>query len=166
MSDDTRPIDTRALRRACGSFATGVTVITTRTEEGDHGMTANAFMSVSMNPPLLTISLDKKTRMLGHIRRSGRYAVNVLSGEMEHLAMHFAGKAQPGRGAVLLDERDGLPVLPRASAVFLTDVEQEFEVGDHVLFVGRVSEFEQNEDASPLLFCGGQFVQFPEMAST
>ncbi len=164
MSKTPHPIDSRALRRACGSFATGVTVITTRTEDGDHGMTANAFMSVSMDPPLLTISLDKHTRMLGLIRRSGRYAVNVLSGEMEHLAMHFAGKAQPGLGKVLA-ERNGLPVLPGASAVFLTDVEREVEVGDHVLFVGRVRDFEQNQEASPLLFCGGQFARVREVAN-
>ena len=54
--------DARTLRNACGSFATGVTVITTRTAEGDHGMTANAFMSVSLEPPLISISLDHKSR--------------------------------------------------------------------------------------------------------
>ena len=74
--------DARAMRDACGSFATGVTVISTSTPEGDHGMTANAFMSVSLDPPLISISLDRKSRMLDRIRSSGRYAVNVLAGDM------------------------------------------------------------------------------------
>ncbi|EPX76604.1 flavin reductase family protein [Salipiger mucosus] len=156
MSDTDTPIDPRELRRACGSFATGVTVITTRTEEGDHGMTANAFMSVSLDPPLLTISLDKGCRMLGLVRRSGRYAVNVLSDHMEDVAMHFAGKPDPklrtARGS-----RNGLPVLPDAQAVFLTQVEREIEVGDHVLFIGRVHDFDCKEALAPLLFCGGRF---------
>lgn len=156
MPDIATAIDPIELRRACGSFATGVTVITTRTAEGAHGMTANAFMSVSLNPPLLTISLDKGSKMLARVRASGRYAVNVLSHGMTPIAMHFAGKPVPDYADILQD-RNGLPVIPDASAVFLTDVEQEIEVGDHVLFIGRVREFERQETAMPLVFCGGRF---------
>lgn len=156
MSDDLSPIDPRELRRACGSFATGVTVITTRTDEGAHGMTANAFMSVSLDPPLLTISLDKGCKMLDRVRKSGRYAVNILSDAMEPIAMHFAGRANPDYADILSD-RSGLPVIPGASAVFLTDVEREIEVGDHVLFIGRVRDFNRVDTAMPLLFCAGRF---------
>lgn len=160
MSEEIQ-IDPRELRQAFGNFATGVTVITTRTEDGDHGMTANAFMSVSLDPPLLTISLDKGCKMLERVRRSGRYAVNILSADMEAIAMHFAGRSNPDL-AEILSERAGLPVLPGASAVFLTDVEQELEVGDHVLFIGRVREFDRDEVATPLLFCAGQFGSLPQ----
>ena len=160
MSDEIQ-IDPRELRQAFGNFATGVTVITTRTEDGDHGMTANAFMSVSLDPPLLTISLDKGCKMLERVRRSGRYAVNILSADMEPTAMHFAGHSDPDL-AEILSERADLPVLPGASAVFLTDVEQEFEVGDHVLFIGRVREFDWDKAAMPLLFCAGQFGSLPQ----
>lgn len=159
MSEEIQ-IDPRELRHACGSFATGVTVITTCTEDGNHGMTANAFMSVSLDPPLLTISLDKGCKMLGHIRQSGRYAVNILSENMQPIAMHFAGRADP-QYADILSERAGLPVLEDASAVFLTDVEKEIEVGDHVLFIGRVRDFHRDETALPLLFCAGKFGALP-----
>ncbi|MBC7147327.1 MAG: flavin reductase family protein [Thioclava marina] len=149
-------IDPRDLRDACGSFATGVTVISTRTADGDHGMTANAFMSVSLDPPLITISLDHKSRMREKVRASGRYAVNILSHEMEGLAMHFAGRHDPAHADPFI-ERDGLPVVPGASTVFLTEVVQEVEAGDHTLFIGRVTEIERDLSAKPLLFCGGKF---------
>ena len=153
---DMPDIDPRDLREACGSFATGVTVISTRTKDGDHGMTANAFMSVSLDPPLISISLDHSSKMLAKVRESGRYAVSVLADEMEVLAMHFAGKFDPD----LTDpfaHIDGLPVVPGASTVFLTEVVQEVEAGDHTLFIGRVTHIERNKIARPLLFHGGRF---------
>ncbi|MFV0382678.1 flavin reductase family protein [Paracoccus sp. (in: a-proteobacteria)] len=149
-------IDARALRDACGSFVTGVTVITTTTDEGDHGMTANAFMSVSLDPPLITISLDRDSRMREKIRDSGRYAVNILSHDMEHVAMHFAGRHNPDL-AEILGHRSGLPVVPGAVAVFMTEVAQEIEAGDHTLFIGHVIDLERDETAMPLVFSGGRF---------
>jgi len=151
-------IDLRALRDACGSFATGVTVVSTRTEEGDHGMTANAFMSISLDPPLITISLDRKSRMLEKVRAARRYAVNVLARDMEPLALHFAGRHNPDFAGVFA-ERDGLPVVPGALAVFVAEVEQEVEAGDHTLFIGRVTGIDRDVEAQPLLFCGGRFAE-------
>ncbi len=157
-------LDPRAFRNACGAFATGVTVITTRTEDGDHGMTANAFMSVSLDPALVTVSIDKQSRMLRRLRSSGRYAVNVLSESMQSAALHFAGRPQPGMGHIL-SERGGLPVIPGSAALFLTEVVQEVEVGDHVLFIGQVTEFECDPTQSPLLFSAGQFRHLPTQAA-
>lgn len=148
--------DTRQLRDVCASFATGVTIVSTRTEEGDHGMTANAFMSVSLEPPLVTISLDHNSRMREKIQQSGRYAVSVLPEHMQDVAMHFAGRHNPELGEVFEDRGD-MPVIAGASAVFLTEVEHEIEAGDHTLFIGRVTTAEHDKEAKPLLFCGGRF---------
>lgn len=149
-------IDARLLRDACGAFATGVTVISTRTADGDHGMTANAFMSVSLDPPLISISLDRKCKMLARVREAGRYAVNILSSEMQPVALHFAGKCDPAFTEIF-EERHGFPVLAGASAFLLTEVVQEVEAGDHSLFIGRVRHLERDPEAAPLLFCGGRF---------
>lgn len=146
----------RALRDACGSFATGVTIISTTTKDGDHGMTANAFMSVSLDPPLVSISLDRKARMLAKVRESRRYAVSVLSSEMEALAMHFAGRFDPAVGNPF-GHVMGLPVVPGASAAFVTDVTQEIEAGDHVMILGKVRHITRSENATPLLFHAGKF---------
>ncbi|QEW23668.1 NADH-dependent flavin reductase (plasmid) [Marinibacterium anthonyi] len=148
--------DMRDMRDACGSFATGVTVITTTGEDGDHGMTANAFMSVSLDPPMVSISLDRKCKMLGRIRASGRYAVSILPEQMENVALHFAGRPDPALSEIF-DRRGTMPVIRDASAIFLADVAQEVNAGDHTLFIGKVTHLERNPDALPLTFCAGRF---------
>lgn len=158
MSDTTAmdTIDPRALRDCCGSFATGVTVITTRTPEGDHGMTANAFMSVSLDPPLISISVDRRSKMLCKVRKSGRYAVNVLSQNMRLHALHFAGRPNETLTDLFL-EHHGLPILRDAAAVIVADVVQQVEAGDHVLLLGHVRYLDHDPAAAPLLFHAGQF---------
>ena len=149
-------IDPRALRDCCGSFATGVTVITTRTSEGDHGMTANAFMSVSLDPPLISISVDRRSKMLGKVRKSGRFAVNILSQNMRLHALHFAGRPDETLTDLFL-EHHGLPILREAAAVIVADVVQQVEAGDHVLLLGHVRHLDRDPTAAPLLFHAGQF---------
>ena len=146
----------RALRDACASFATGVTIVSTTTKDGDHGMTANAFMSVSLDPPLISISLDRSSRMLAKVRESQRYAVSVLSSEMETLAMHFAGRFDPTLSNPC-EHAMGLPVVPDASAVFIADVTQDIEAGDHAILIGQVRHITRSESAMPLLFHAGKF---------
>lgn len=158
MSDAAVPeaIDPRALRDCCGRFATGVTVITTRTPEGDHGMTVSAFMSVSLDPPLIAISLNRRSRMLGKVQNSGRYAVNILSRNMRPHALHFAGRPDETLSDLFL-EHHSLPILRDAAAILVADVVQEVEAGDHVLLVGHVRHLDHDPEAAPLLFHGGQF---------
>ncbi|MCA1298595.1 flavin reductase family protein [Stappia indica] len=161
MSDVTAQgaIDPRALRDCCGRFATGVTVITTRTSEGDHGMTVSAFMSVSLDPPMVSICLDRRSKMLGKLRKSGRYAVNILSQRLHPYALHFAGRPDATLPDVFL-ERHGLPVLRGAAALIVADVVQQVEAGDHVLFLGHVRHLDHDQEAAPLLFHAGQFGSF------
>lgn len=149
-------VDPRALRDCCGRFATGVTVITTRTPEGDHGMTVSAFMSVSLDPPLICISVDNRSKMLPKVQASGQYAVNILSETMRDHALHFAGRSN----AALTDlfrEQHGLPVLRGAGAILVADLVQQVETGDHVLLVGEVRYLDSDPAARPLLYHAGQF---------
>jgi flavin reductase (DIM6/NTAB) family NADH-FMN oxidoreductase RutF len=158
MLDVARPdsVDPRALRHACGKFATGVTVVTTRTPDGDHGMTVSAFMSVSLDPPLICVSLNRRSKMAEKVRVSGRYAVNVLSREMQSHAMHFAGRPDATL-TNLFDERQGLPVLRDAAAIVVADVVEQIEAGDHVLVLGHVRDLECSPVAPPLIYHSGQF---------
>lgn len=149
-------IPPHALRECCGRFASGVTVITTCTPDGVHGMTASAFMSVSLDPPLIAISVDRKSRMLGKLQASGRYAVNILSHHMRPHALHFAGKRDETLSDLFLD-RHGLPVLRDAAAVLIADVVQQVEAGDHILFLGHVRHLEHDPEAAPLLYHAGRF---------
>lgn len=159
---DTAPlsaIDPRALRDCCGRFATGVTVITTRTAAGDHGMTASAFMSVSLDPPLICVSLDRRSRMLGKLRESLRFAVNILSQAMQPQAIHFAGRPDPTLTNPFTDAH-GLPVLAGACALIIADVAQQVEAGDHVLLLGHVRHLRHDPAAAPLLYHAGRFGAF------
>ncbi|MBT9386612.1 flavin reductase family protein [Pseudooceanicola sp. CBS1P-1] len=156
MTLATVDIDPQALRACCGRFATGVTVVTTRTPEGDHGMTISAFMSVSLDPPLVCISVGTGARMLPKLRTSNRYAVNILAENMRAHALHFAGRPDAGL-RYLFEDRHGLPVLRGAAAVLVTDVVQTIEAGDHVLVIGQVTHLEQCSTARPLLHHAGRF---------
>src|SRR3989442_4959548 len=89
-------VDSRAFRNALGRFATGVTVVTTAVADGVHGMTANAFTSVSLDPPLVLISVGKQARMHAHILQTTRFGVSVLSQDQVAVAWSFAGRPQEG----------------------------------------------------------------------
>lgn len=143
-------------RNACGMFGTGVTVITTRSGGADHGMTVNAFMSISLAPPLVAVSVANTAKMLAHIRRSGRFAVSILEEGREALALHFAGRPD-GSIAEPFYDFDDLPGIKHACTVLATNVEQEVAAGDHVIFVGRVSRMHVEPDKAPLIFHKGKF---------
>ncbi|MDT0682177.1 flavin reductase family protein [Roseicyclus sp. F158] len=162
LTDDA--VDPRALRDCCGRFASGVTVVTTRTDEGDHGMTISAFMSVSLDPPLIAISVGRTSRMLGRLRTSGRFAVNVLAQHMRPHALHFAGKPDASL-ASLIEDRSGVPVLQSAAAILIADVAQEVEAGDHTLFIGHVRHLDHDPEAAPLLHHAGQFRRLEAIAA-
>src|SRR5947208_1563626 len=90
------PIAARELRNCLGRFATGVTVVTASHEQRDHGMTANAFTSVSLDPPLVLVAVRNEGRIKPLLEGSGRFAVSVLAEDQEALALHFSGRTQPG----------------------------------------------------------------------
>ncbi len=103
-------MDDRLFRNAMGKFATGVTVITTNVNGTIHGMTANAFMSVSLNPKLVVISIGEKASMLEHIKQSGTFTVNILSAQQQELSMLFAGQLKEKREVQFSDLQEQLRV--------------------------------------------------------
>lgn len=153
-------IDGTALRRTCGSFGTGVTVITTRHGGVDHGMTANAFMSVSLDPPLILVSIDRRAKMQAKIESAGRYAVSILSAEMADIAMHFAGNPRDWLDAPFVDF-GGLPVVRGALAHVVARLSQAIPAGDHTLYLGAVEHVNRDE-GQPLIFHDGRFCDVPK----
>ena len=145
-----------ALRRTLGMFATGVTVITALKAEQVHGMTANAFMSVSLEPPLVLISVDRRTKMCGLLHEGMHYGVSVLCATQSTLSDRFAGR--PGED--LPDPRflvvKETPLVDGALAHFVARVEKSYWGGDHSLFLGRV-EYARQNPGTPLLFHGGRY---------
>lgn len=142
-------------RRTLGMFATGVTVITTRVGDQVHGMTANAFMSVSLAPPLILISIDRRARLNALLHEGARYGVSVLEEHQSGLSDRFAGRTAVGPEPVFEIVHD-TPLVEDALAHLVARVVRSYWGGDHSLFLGRV-EYVRYGDGRPLLFHGGRY---------
>jgi flavin reductase (DIM6/NTAB) family NADH-FMN oxidoreductase RutF len=148
-------MDDRQFRTAMGKFATGVTVIATEVEdEGIHGMTANAFMSVSLDPKLVVISIGEKAKILNKIKESQTFTVNILAANQQEISMIFAGQVKDSE--VEFERLDGKPVIPGAVAQIACEVSAEHVEGDHTLFIGKVTDIHL-EDTEPLVFYSGRY---------
>ena len=144
------------LRRAMGRFATGVTIVTTAQGDRVHGMTANGVMSVSLDPPLVCVSLGD-CKMDEMLPRTRRYAISVLGAEQEELATHFAGRPVEDLKPRFTWFKE-LPFITGALAQVGCHVEAIHEAGDHRLWIGRV-EYMTYRDGPPLLFYSGRFAR-------
>ncbi|KAA9021031.1 flavin reductase family protein [Niallia endozanthoxylica] len=149
-------MDDCQFRTAMGKFATGVTVIATEVHgEGTHGMTANAFMSVSLDPKLVVISIGEKAKILNKIKESKTFTVNILSAEQQEVSMIFAGQKKDVE--VEFDRLDGKPVIPGAVTQIACEVSAEYVEGDHTLFIGKVTDITIDDEAEPLIFYSGKY---------
>ncbi len=149
------PFNTVQFRSALGRFASGVTVVTTQVEKQTHGMTANAFVSVSLDPPLVLVSLDNRSYLHRILPSTGRYGVSVLAQDQQMLSNHFAGSTVQGLH-IRFTTRNGVPLIEGAVAYFVVEVFDAHPAGDHTLYIGRVEHFESRDD-KPLLFYAGKY---------
>jgi len=148
--------DPLELRRAFGHFATGVTVVTYQAAGGEfRGTTVNSFTSVSLDPPLVLVSLGRQSRAAATLRSGSAFAVNVLHHGQRDLAMHFAGRPKP-ETAVSWTVREGVPHLAGCSSYFRCTAQEVHGAGDHLIVVARVEEF-RAELQPPLIFYRGAF---------
>lgn len=140
-------------RAVCGSFVTGVTVVTARSAAGAQGSTVNAFTSLSAEPPQVIVCLNKNSSTLRHLMAGGTFAVQMLAADQESTARLFASKRddklsetdwRPGR--------NGSPVLDGTMAVLECEVAETHNQATHVLVIGRVTRAESDPTKSPLVF--------------
>jgi flavin reductase (DIM6/NTAB) family NADH-FMN oxidoreductase RutF len=151
------PADGRAFRHALGSFATGVTIVTTRAPDGHScGVTANSFSSVSLDPPLILWSLSRRSRALDAFSRCSSFAVHVLRAGQIGLSNQFARPGDKFDGVALDYGPDGVPLLRDCLARFVCRSHRVDDGGDHVILLGQVLEFEYS-DGDPLLFVQGEY---------
>ena len=151
-------IDPRHLRNALGRFATGVTVITTRTGAGKReGLTVNSFAAVSLDPPLISWSLKRQAPSCASFMNARHFAVNILSSEQRELCQHFATPSLDKFAELPVEEGlHGAPILPGCIATFECRIENTFAGGDHLIFIGRVDRATYRE-GEPLIFSAGRF---------
>jgi flavin reductase (DIM6/NTAB) family NADH-FMN oxidoreductase RutF len=149
--------DAALQRQVMGRFASGVTVVTTRYGDEISGMTANAVISLSLDPPLVAVSVDKSSNMHGHLTEGRCFAINVLQREHEELSNRFAQRGPKDFSDLKLKQgKTGAPILAEALAYVDCLLVEITAVGDHDLFIGEPVAGEVGEGV-PLLFYGGQY---------
>ena len=150
--------DARTLRDAFGSFATGVTIVTGRDEDGSRiGLTANSFTSVSLDPPLLLFCPANTASALPALRATKRVVINVLGADCAHVSDRFAQKGIDRFAEADWHEWDGLPVLRDAKAAFSCTLHADHDGGDHRIIVGRITRLDFAPSREALLYLHGRY---------
>jgi flavin reductase (DIM6/NTAB) family NADH-FMN oxidoreductase RutF len=154
-------IDPQTFRHIIGNFATGVTVITAAAGDELQGMTANAFTSLSLDPVMVLICVDRASHTHRILEQGRAFTVNVLAAHQEDVSRIFAKKAEPERGtlrgqAFRLGET-GAPVLTDCLAYLECRVAEELSGGDHTIFLGEVVDAAVVKEGGPLLFFRGAY---------
>ncbi|RFO96703.1 flavin reductase [Rhodoferax lacus] len=150
--------DSRELRTAMGRFTTGVTAISWDHDGEPMAMTVNAFMSISISPPLLAVSVKDASRFHRQITEQSQFAVNVLSQDQADISRHFGGSPQEGIGRPF-SYRDGVPVINGAIVSFICKAENIIQAGDHHIYTGAIEVISDIEELEPLIFFGGKYFE-------
>ena len=155
--------DGKELRRVMGLFATGVTVITTRDTKGNfYGLTANAFTSLSLAPPLVLICIDRKAETFAHFYDSKCFVVNILAEDQQELSARFSKSGgDKFAGVAHRPGHLGVPLIEGALGALECRILETHEAGDHVIHIGQVEQMEIH-DGRPLLFFQGRYRQIVE----
>jgi len=149
-------------RKAMGAFATGVTIITVDLEGEVHGMTANAFTSVSLDPMLVLVCVDHSTRTHAHLHAKKRFGINVLCQDQRAISEYYARpertheRAEVEAGARFDRTRHGTPILHGALAYLECRLQSAADAGDHTIFIAEVEDVVVG-DGDPLLFFRGKY---------
>lgn len=161
------PFDPLTFRRACGQFITGVTIVTTMDREtGPAGLAANSFTSVSLDPPLVLISVDRGANSVRALESSGHYAVHILGAHQEGLCRRFARSELSGteklEGVDWTPGLGGVPLFDDFLARFQCRVVETIPGGDHVIYLGEVERLDFRETDQPALgFFRGAYLRHP-----
>ena len=160
-------VDVRSFFATMGAFPTGVAVVTTKTPDEElHGLTCNAFSSVSADPPLILICVDRQSRTLPALKSSGRFAVNFIAAGHERVSNLFASKATEKFDDVYWEPAsNGMPVLTHDAIAYAScKIEEWVSAGDHLVIIGLVEDVQPpSPEKEPLVYFRKQYgiVQFP-----
>ncbi|MDO8290474.1 MAG: flavin reductase family protein [Parvibaculum sp.] len=164
IDDKETIVDPTIYRNALGSFASGVTVLTTKASESPVGTTVSAFSALSLVPPLVLVSLALKSETLAHIKRAGFFSVNILSAGQGSIARRFA----TSNGSTKFDGveyslgKNGAPLFAGISASLECDLDDCFRGGDHDILIGFVRAARVSPELAPLVYYRGGFVGLGE----
>lgn len=148
----------KRFRHACSQFATGVTVMMVRLPSGVHGMTANAFMSVSLSPLLVAVSVSHHSRMHQYLEPGRQFTISILQADQEWISNVFGRSYRhPEAKPQWVVVHDNHPIIQDAAAWFVCTLDQRLEAGDHTIVVGQVEDFGEEQAKAPLIFYRGKY---------
>jgi len=151
-------INKTVLKKVAGSFATGVTIINAKDNAGKlAGMTVSSFVSVSLDPPLVSFFIDNNAKLLGQIKVGDTLSISILAANQQSISNHFAGYPDPEK-AVEFDKSEGFPIIKNALGWYVTEVLELNPTGDHYMVLCAVEKLGRNEDISPLLYFSGKYL--------
>jgi flavin reductase (DIM6/NTAB) family NADH-FMN oxidoreductase RutF len=157
------PINPDVFRRVLSQFATGITIVTTRAGDEIHGLTANSFCSVSLEPPLVLVCVDQKAHSHDLIKKGRNFAVNILKASQEALARRFATNNLPASerfaGIKFQTEATGAPVLQESLGWLDCKLVAAHPGGDHTIFVGEVLALGRHQGSEALLYFHSKYQQ-------
>jgi flavin reductase (DIM6/NTAB) family NADH-FMN oxidoreductase RutF len=159
MTSTTTRFDQKQLRKTLGAFSTGITVVTTRSNKGTlHGVTANSFSSVSLDPPLVLWSQSLTSSNFQAFSDSDYFVINILAADQKELSDHF-GKSQNDKfkGIKFEEGIGGSPVLENTSAAFECKKIASYPGGDHIIYLGEINSLSCT-DVEPLIFSNGKYL--------
>lgn len=149
-----RSLDIHDFRQALGRFCSGVTAITVQTETSIHAMTATAFSSLSLEPPLVLSCVSNNARMHGVLTKARTYGISILSDNQEAISAHFAGKVRARD--IRFEWRQGVPVVSGAMVQLVSTISARHKAGDHTIYVGNVTGCWLGK-GEPLLYYDGRY---------
>lgn len=148
-------MDDRLFRDAMGKFATGITIVSTDYNDEVLGMTVNAFMSVSIEPKLIAISIDEKASMYDKLQETKKFGLSILAEDQKEISMIFAKQMTKDR-EIPFTRLDGIPVVKGSIATLSCHVKDTAKAGDHMILIAEVTELTVDEK-EPVLFFGGKY---------
>jgi flavin reductase (DIM6/NTAB) family NADH-FMN oxidoreductase RutF len=160
MDDSHALVDARFFREVCGQYATGVAVITINAGGRIAGLTVNSFSSVSLDPPLVQFSLDRKASSFPLFEEAGHFVVNVLCHDQQSLSNTFAVRHDAFDEVTYSDGLAGCPVFEGCLATLECEKYAVYEGGDHIIILGRVLSLDCAPSREPLLFFRGTYGTF------
>ena len=153
-----KEITTAELKKAAGGFATGVTIITSKEDDGTIvGITASSFVSVSFYPPLVSFFVDNNAKFLKKLQTGVAFGISILSADQQKESNHFAGYPNP-EYQIIFDESEGFPLIQNPLAWYITKAIQIIPTGDHHMALCSVKKLGRNEEKLPLLYFSGKYL--------
>lgn len=149
-----------ALRRVLGTYATGVSIVMTKSRGEIHGLTVNSFTSVSLEPPLILICIDRLTATYPLIKESRIFSVNILSNVQESLSRLFSdpgNKSSMVKGMEYREEVTGAPIIIGVLGFLDCSVEATYQAGDHEIFLAKVEKYGLGDHGDPLIYYRGGY---------